>query len=359
VGNFINSNRWNFEAVAAPTINDDNTLGYDVHSGWIYNGTLYICTDATSGAAVWNNVGAGGGGSLSLETDGTPNGDQTLLNLIAGSNITLTDDGVGGVTIDATDTDTGITELTGDVTAGPGSGSQAATIANDAVTFAKMQNLTTQRVIGRNTGGTGDPEEVTLSQLLDWIGSPAQGDILYRGAAGWERLPAGTDGQVLETQGTGANPQWVYTDQISFLPSDTDTSGSGTSNVNVAGAAVTLAANARYLVKFLFKVGCSGTGGFGIGLTYPSGATGTWQIVANTTAFNVQAATNAAIAASGATTGTAYAAEANPNRIMCVEVDITTSATAGTLQFIIAGKNGAQTSTIFQDGSRVITRRIS
>jgi len=43
----------------------------------------------------------GSGGSLSLETDGTPNGDQTLLNLVAGTNITLTDDGLGSVTIDA------------------------------------------------------------------------------------------------------------------------------------------------------------------------------------------------------------------------------------------------------------------
>lgn len=45
---------------------------------------------------------SGGGSSIELQTDGVPNGDQTLLNLIAGTNITLTDDGVGGVTIDAT-----------------------------------------------------------------------------------------------------------------------------------------------------------------------------------------------------------------------------------------------------------------
>lgn len=44
----------------------------------------------------------GGGATLSLETDGTPNGDQTLLNLAAGTNITLTDNGTGTVTIDAT-----------------------------------------------------------------------------------------------------------------------------------------------------------------------------------------------------------------------------------------------------------------
>lgn len=37
----------------------------------------------------------------SLQTDGVANGSQTLLNLAAGANITLTDNGTGTVTIDA------------------------------------------------------------------------------------------------------------------------------------------------------------------------------------------------------------------------------------------------------------------
>ena len=36
----------------------------------------------------------------------------------------------------------------------------------------------------------------------------AQGDILYFNGSYWVRLPAGTAGQVLKTQGTGANPVW-------------------------------------------------------------------------------------------------------------------------------------------------------
>ncbi len=66
-------------------------------------------------------------------------------------------------------TTAGINQLTGDVTAGPGSGSQIATIPNDTITFAKMQNINTQTAIGRNTAGTGDPELVTISQMLDWL----------------------------------------------------------------------------------------------------------------------------------------------------------------------------------------------
>lgn len=81
---------------------------------------------------------------------------------------------------------------------------------NNSVTYAKLQDVsTTQRLLGRNTAGAGDAEEVTLSQLLDWVGSATQGDLLYRGASGWARLAAGTSGQVLQAQGPGANPQWA------------------------------------------------------------------------------------------------------------------------------------------------------
>lgn len=82
-------------------------------------------------------------------------------------------------------------------------------IANDAVTYAKLQNISaTDRILGRDSTGAGDAEELTLSQALDFIGSAAQGDILYRGATAWERLGAGTSGQVLTTAGAGANPSW-------------------------------------------------------------------------------------------------------------------------------------------------------
>jgi hypothetical protein len=83
-------------------------------------------------------------------------------------------------------------------------------ITDATITYAKVQNISaTKRVLGRNTAGAGVSEEVTLSQLLDWTGSAAQGDVLYRGAATWALLPAGTSGQVLATQGAAANPHWV------------------------------------------------------------------------------------------------------------------------------------------------------
>ncbi|HKN44078.1 MAG TPA: hypothetical protein VJW23_09150 [Propionibacteriaceae bacterium] len=69
----------------------------------------------------------------------------------------------------------------------------------------------TSRILARKTAGSGDAEEVTLSEVLDFIGSAAQGDILYRGASAWARLPAGTSGQFLKTLGSGADPAYSST----------------------------------------------------------------------------------------------------------------------------------------------------
>ena len=98
--------------------------------------------------------------------------------------------------------------LTGDVT-GSGTGSFAATIANDAVTNAKLANMTASTIKARVTASTGDPEDASLTQVLDLVGSVTYGDILYRDSTSWARLPAGTSGHFLKTQGAGAAPTWA------------------------------------------------------------------------------------------------------------------------------------------------------
>ena len=63
--------------------------------------------------------------------------------------------------------------LTGDVT-GSGTGSFAATIANNAVTFAKVQQIATDRLIGRDSAGTGNVEELTVGGGVEFTGSGIQ-----------------------------------------------------------------------------------------------------------------------------------------------------------------------------------------
>lgn len=77
------------------------------------------------------------------------------------------------------------------------------------------------RILALDTGAPAPAKELTLSQVLDFIGSAAQGDILYRGASAWERLGAGTNGQFLQTQGAAANPQWASTGGMVLLASGT------------------------------------------------------------------------------------------------------------------------------------------
>lgn len=59
---------------------------------------------------------------------------------------------------------------------------------------------------GLGLGALAIQNSVNGAQIV--VGSDAQGDILYRNATEWARLPAGSSGQVLKTNGAGANPSW-------------------------------------------------------------------------------------------------------------------------------------------------------
>ena len=85
--------------------------------------------------------------------------------------------------------------LTGDVTASAGSNST--TIANDAVTYAKMQNVSaTDRLLGRSSAGAGDVEEITCTAqaraLLDDATAADQRSTLGLGANGVQVCLCGT-----------------------------------------------------------------------------------------------------------------------------------------------------------------------
>lgn len=62
-----------------------------------------------------------------------------------------------------------ITALTGDVTA-TGPGSSAAAIANKAVTLAKMADMATASLLGRNTAGSGTPEVLNAATVRSILG---------------------------------------------------------------------------------------------------------------------------------------------------------------------------------------------
>lgn len=125
--------------------------------------------------------------------------------LTAGSNITITN-GSGSITIATTAA--GVTNGDkGDITVS-GSGSDVWTIDSGVVSNAKLATMSVGEIKARVSGSGGSPEDATITQVLDLTGGGTQGSVLYRGSSSWAALGPGTSGQVLQTQGAGANPIW-------------------------------------------------------------------------------------------------------------------------------------------------------
>lgn len=96
------------------------------------------------------------------------------------------------------------------MTGTPGAGTiGTAQLDGDAVTNAKLANMAANRVKGRATTGTGDPEDLTITQVLDMTGGTARGALPMRGASSWGALTAGTAGYGLVAGGAGADFAWA------------------------------------------------------------------------------------------------------------------------------------------------------
>lgn len=168
--------------------------------------------------------GGGGGGVASL------NGLTGFLNLVAGTgvtitpsgtNITISASGMGTGTVTNVATDASLTggpitgsgtlsraALTGDVTASGGSNATTlATVNGSPGTYGSTTSIPSVTVDAK--GRTTAASATTLTAAIDAAFGSAQGDILYRGISGWTVLAPGTSGQLLKTNGAGANPSWV------------------------------------------------------------------------------------------------------------------------------------------------------
>ena len=75
-----------------------------------------VLVDPASGRLLVSATGLGA--PLTLQTNGTNNGSQSLLNLVAGTNMTITDNGSGSITFASTGGSSGITVNTTTITGG-------------------------------------------------------------------------------------------------------------------------------------------------------------------------------------------------------------------------------------------------
>jgi hypothetical protein len=177
-------------------------------------------------------------------TSGTNTGDQNLfskvavagqsdvvadstgdtLTLVAGSNITITTDAsTDSITIASTGGGGGVSDGDkGDITVS--SSGTVWTVDNKAVSLAKIQDITTARILGRVTASTGVTEELTGTQattLLDTFTSslkglaPASGggtSNFLRADGTWAAPPTGSAGTVL-------SPSQITSWQNNYNPS--------------------------------------------------------------------------------------------------------------------------------------------
>lgn len=145
-------------------------------------GSYFTGTDVE---AALQEIGAALGGSGSGDVVGPGSSTNNHVAVFSGTTGKLIAD--SGLTLAGVNTGDQTITLTGDVT-GSGTGSIVAAIANDAVSYAKMQNVSaSDKLLGRASSGAGDVEEITCTSagraLIDDADAAAQRATLGLGTA--------------------------------------------------------------------------------------------------------------------------------------------------------------------------------
>lgn len=216
----------------------------------------------TAGAGVVEEITCTAAGRAIID-DADASAQRTTLGL----GTLATQSGTFSGTSSGTNTGDQTITLTGDVT-GSGTGSFAATIANDAVTYAKLQNISaTDRLLGRVTAGAGNAEEITCTAagraILDDADAAAQRTTLGAAATSHTHNAGDINSGILGTPfgGTGADDT---NGGIGHVVKQNDAGANYTTGLietaNITDANVTLAKLANVATARLMGRVTAGTG---------------------------------------------------------------------------------------------------
>ncbi len=158
------------------------------------------------------------------------------------------------------------------------SGAAALTIGSASIGNSLLANTMPANTVKANvTSGTAGPTDATVSAVLDTI-SATKGAVLYRDTATWTALSPGTNGYVLTTGGSGANPSWASPNVAVVAITGGTISGvaitTSTINSSIIGGSTPAAATFTNLTA-------TGTVSFSNPLTVPNGGTGAATLTAN------------------------------------------------------------------------------
>lgn len=276
----------------------------------------------------------------------------TTLNASAGGGSGLSDGDYGDITVS-------------------GSGT-AISIDDDVVTFAKMQNVATARVMGRLTAASGDIEELTFAQVFGQIDGLTE-DTAPSGANDYlvsydasataakkvkpdtllalvngltaDASPA-FDDYILSYDTSASAPKKILGSDVRKLfegtaPLTSDLTTASTTFVDATGCSFTAAADTTYVVEVYGTFQSSSTTtGIGIGLNIPSGAITGGALVSLATATSNFVQQNADDAILANNTGVAAA---NTNYPIIGRWLVRVEATGGTVQLRYRSETAANT----------------
>lgn len=252
--------------------------------------------------------------------------------------------GAGDVTGPATSAYNGFARFngtTGKIIKDGGAAVDSIDIADKAVSNTKMADMATARVKGRANAATGAVEDLTLTQVLDMVGSAAQGDILYRGATSWQRLAAGTSLQAMRMNAGATAPEWAAPQggrevltaaRIYYVRTDGSDSNNGLANT-VGGAFLTIA-KAAAVAQSLDNNGFAITVSVADG-TYTAGASLNSPLVGNGLISIIGNATTPANCVINATSANVFSA--NYGATITVKGFKCTTTTAGSILYALYG----------------------
>lgn len=195
---------------------DGTTAGWEDPGDGLTTGTTTI-TSGTNTRVLFNNSGVLGEYTIS----GTGNVAMTTSPVFTTPNIGTA---TGNITGNAATVTTNA-NLTGDVT----SSGNSTTIANNAVTYAKFQQVTNQRILGNVSGGTANVSELTASDLRSLVFSSVSDAFLSTHHTGGGI----SGGFALEQAGTGASVSFTSVSDPGGHPGIARLS-SGTTNAGYA-----------------------------------------------------------------------------------------------------------------------------